>query len=302
MTDGERAYLDDNLWSFIEGTSPTFALLGEADDIEEAALHIAAYGHPFFGRVKIVAVDRPEVTDRLNERFAIAISMNLIVFENGSLDEKTIKGSVVLDLRKQHDDLTALNPQKIVVLQEKQPVLSEKDIYQKVVAFLSLYGKTLHEFNLPNGDVPTCENRDWRYLGPARGIAAFDLIENDILLGLKENEGSLFPVDCHDVLLAAIKGEEVDPVALYGALIGCYTTPCLLRDMASHIHDCWTLRTFAFHPDAASKKGMMVPYPLLLAHELPKIKGADEASFASDILFSDYLVPLLAIRRYAERA
>lgn len=310
MLDGILATVVDGIWGYIDSPTPRFVLIGGEDKVFDTALHLAGFCHPYFGRSEIITIDRPVACSSLQQRFEPAIKNGLISIREGARDEETLKGSIVFCDGEKPEDLLRYDPKIIFVLQENQRnpkihtvlekplVLSPDDPYHNVVAFLSLYGKPLEEFRLPKGEVPYNQNRDWRYLGPTRSMAAFKVIQDDLALGLKNKDGSFCPVESYDVLLRALGGENVEPKDLYEALKRCYTTPCLLRDMASYIHDAWTLRTLAFHPDREKKKTMMVPYPVLIQHELPNVdKGFDE-----DILFSDYLVPLLYVRDFVLRS
>ncbi len=292
---------------------PSFLLLGEENAVEEAAKHIAAYCHPFFGRTRLLFVACPTSYAHTKERFALALSMGLLSVEECEINEASVKGSTVVCLGTEIPQIRQYQPKNIlvllpfarnctdIVLDGPLAEIAEDDPYRDIVSVMSLYGKPLSEFALPKGKTEGPLSRDYHYLWPCHDLLSFDADKDELALSLIQNEGALCPEESHSVIVSALSGEDVDPVKLYAAIRSCYTAPCLLRDMASHIHNGWMLATLAFHPNPESKKDMMAPYPMLLAKVLPALDSLPlEKAFGKDILYSDYLVPLLYLKRLVQ--
>ena len=309
------ANLDDHLRNepCLEN-EPSFLLLGDEELVEEAAKHIAALYHPFFGRTRLLFAGCATAFAQTKERFALALAMGLLSVEECEINEASVKGSTVVCLGREIPQIRQYQPENIlvllpfarnctdIVLDGSVPEIAEDDPYRDIVSVMSLYGKPLTEFALPKGKAEGLLARDYHYLWPCHDLLSFDADKDELALALIQNEGALCPEESHPVIVSALSGEDVDPTKLYTAIRSCYTAPCLLRDMASHIHDGWILATLAFHPHPESKKDMMVPYPMLLAKALPTLDSLPlEEAFEKDILHSDYLVPLLYLKRLIQK-
>ena len=301
MYEAKLAQLEDGLWQLIgSNPEPKFAFFGHDDLVKDAFLHVAALSHPFFGRAKlgVLSSESSQFATQF-EKMSLAKSLGLISIETyGSIEEltqeaivisasplpKACKAKAVIDLNKLMD-------------QDDLLLISADDPYRFVYACLSQYGTPLDRFCLPSEPTKGDLARDWHYLGPSRDLESYRVILDELLLALKKNDGSLCPKEAHAVILRALHDEKVSGQELYTAIKTCYDNSCLLRDLASYQHNTWILRTLAFHEDAKSKEPLMTPYPILLARELPKLKGLSlEESFSKDILYSNFLVPLYFLR------
>lgn len=301
MSHPALASLEDTLWDFVAGEDcPTFFVHGNGLLLQEAFLSALTIAHPLFGRTCFrIDQEYAEAWKPIVERFDLASKQSLVTFELAPLQEEEIRDTILLTDQALSEKTMAV-PKAIIRLDEsEQEEETEEEMdedYRATVAFMSLYGKGIEGFTLPQPPYPVFP-RDWHYLGPSRNMGAYGVLEDELRRGLEKDDGTLCPQESHEAILKALRGEPISGPAFYHALRSCYRSPCLLRDMASYQHDTWELRTLAYHRDPTSKTSMLVPYPFLLQTELKKMEGlSDEDAFGMDILYSDFLIPLLHLR------
>ena len=301
MNEAKLALLEDGLWRLIgSNPEPKFAFFGHDELIKDAFLHVAALSHPYFGRAKLCVLSSESSQFATQfEKMGLAKSLGLISIEiYDSVEELTQKAIVITSssMSEMGNTETVIDLNKLAV-SDAVLTITKDDPYRFVYACLNQYGASLNDFCLPSEPTGGTLSRDWHYLGPSRDFEAYRIINDELLLALEKDDGSLCPKEAHATILKAIRGEKATGEELYCAIKSCYEYPCLLRDLASYQHDTWILRSLAFLEDAKSKEPLMTPYPILLARELPKLKGLSlEESFSKDILYSDFLVPLYFLR------
>ena len=301
MSEMTLAALEDQLWRYIEtNPEPKFAFIGSQQIVLDAFLRVAALSHPYFGRAKlcVISSESPQFANQF-EKMALAQSLGLISLETYDSLDKLVEEAIVLHASSTTNFTGASEVIKLLPTDcdGESLLINESDPYRYIYACLNGYGSPLRELRIPSKPAEGELIRDWRYLGPSRDFESYRIIEDELRLGLKKNDGSLCPKSSHLLILRSLRGEDVSGEDLYQAIKSCYSYPCLLRDLASYQHDTWILRTLAFHENAESKQSLLVPYPMLLANELPKLEGLSlEESFKRDILYSDFLVPLYFLK------
>ena len=292
--------LEDILWDSLgDNLSPKFAFLGKSPLLQEAFLRIAAISHPYFGRAKFAVLSSESAQFEAQfKKMAVAESLGLLSLEIAKSNEELCRGAILIC--DQESAIKGYSGLCFCLLDHPSNLdasIAPNDPYRRGFAALSQIGSPLDSFCLPKEPARGPLQRDWHYLGPCRDQKAYHAIQDELLLGLKKNEGTLCPKESYDTILACLRGEDVPGKELYRAIKECYRSPCLLRDMASYQHDTWILRTLAFNEDVSAKAPLLVPYPTLLATELAKLESLlPEESFSKDILYSDYLIPLTYLR------
>ena len=295
-------FLEDELVR-IPGEGHAFALYGDGFLMREAFLRVVALTHPLHGATTIYLVTNNQESYRpYCERMQAASDLGLVRFCFAKHDDPRLSGCVAIGESKQ-DSPTTANPSAIIELNAEGEEIIYDELYSATMEVLSLYGKPLSSFRLPKDCRAVASSRDWHYFGPAYNCRQFNEIKGQVLHAITENDGVLCPKGCHADLVSTIQGKDVEPQQFYDALRTCYEQDCLLSDMARYEHDTWVLRACAFHPCPDKKRSMFLPYRDLVERELPKLSGTDaESAFKNDILYSDYLVPLLHLMRLAADA
>ena len=282
--------LENQLWDILGSKrEPQFVLLDDSPLLLGAFLRLVAYGHPFFGRARFLCVGSGY--EPLQDKLAPAFSLGLLQMEVFEERPSLLEDSIVLC-----SSPAQATGRAILITDEGEETICSED-YENVKACLSLYGKSLDEFLLPEKVPASPSLRDWHYLGPSLDFRSYDSIKDELILALLKEHKNLYPKEAWPTIHAVLKDEKVSGPDFYHAIRLCYDHPCHLRDMAAYQHDTWCLRTLCFHQNPSAKSSMLVAYPVLLMNELGKLRDLkDEDAYPIDILYSDFLIPLWYVR------